>query len=288
MIGPLLPYTVAKEMLPGLESGAVEITGALIKNTATGRIVGHVQATGLLHKALAAGAQHAPDLLDSLGPVTGLTGMIQDQRIIGRLDAMQQTLGGLQVLQLAGLATSVIGIGVTVAGTALMLRRLNAVDGAVARVEAKLDDLPRKWTEGKMRDRIRAVGTALSRIDEAGARRDPDAVMKDAERDLHHDFDALHAGAIDLLGAARLVARLVAALLAAMSVCSGAQMKALLWLDEKEAALRRASDQAAKLRQLAWEAPADVLRDRTQESATARALRIASAKRDAPPPPRRR
>ena len=152
------------------------------------------QETGLLHKALAAGAQHAPDLLDPLGPMTGLAGMIKDQRILGRLDAMQQTLGGLQLLQVAALATSVVGIGVTVAGTALMLRRLNDVDGAVGRVEAKLDDLPRKWTEGKMRDRIRALGTAFSRIDEAGARRNPGAVMKDAERDLHHDFDALYGG----------------------------------------------------------------------------------------------
>ena len=52
--------------------------------------------------------------------------------------------GGLQALQLAGLATSVVGIGVTVAGTALMLRRLNALGRAVGRIEAKLDDLPRK------------------------------------------------------------------------------------------------------------------------------------------------
>ena len=82
-------------------------------------------------------------------------------------------------------------------------------------------------------------------------------------------------------------AQLVAALLATMSVCA-ARNKALIWLDEKGAALRRATDQSAKLRRLAWDAPPDVLRDRMQDAAAAQALskRLGEARRgvaDAPP-----
>ena len=83
MIGPLLPYTVAVELLPRLRAGALEVSGALIKDKASGQIVAHLQEAGALQRALATGMSGSANLLGPSGPATGLAGLIQDQRIIG-------------------------------------------------------------------------------------------------------------------------------------------------------------------------------------------------------------
>ena len=251
-----IPFDVPAQLLASEVSGAVRRYGAILKDEATGRIVGHVQETGALQKVVQSGLSFDPT------GATGLIGIAQNAAITGKLNAMQAMMGTMQVLQVATLASSVIGIGVTAASTAMILNRLNQVEKAIVGLEASVADLPSKWREMDLRAKIVTVRTSLERLEEAEVRPDAENVVKSVEERLSYVFDEIHSGLVEVVIQARVDAGLVRSLLASLALCGSAQIKSLLWLDMKEAAEIRSRHQVAKLEGLAFLMPRDLMRDR--------------------------
>ncbi|MCY4259386.1 MAG: hypothetical protein OXC91_03890 [Rhodobacteraceae bacterium] len=78
---------------------------------------------------------------------------MQNEQIKGRLDVMQNMMGGLQALNVATLASSVVGIGVTVASTMMILQRLRGLKSDLSRIEETVDRIPAHLNiEGSARD----------------------------------------------------------------------------------------------------------------------------------------
>ena len=249
-------FDVPAQLLASEASGVVRRYGAILKDEATGRIVGHVQESGALQKVFQTGLSFDPT------GATGLIGIAQNAAITSKLNAMQSMLGTMQMLQVASLASSVIGIGVTAASTAMILSRLNQVDKAIVGLEASVADLPSKWREMDLRAKIVTVRTSLERLQEAEVRPDAENVVKSVEERLSYVFDEIHSGLIEVVIQARVDAGLVRSLLASLVLCGSAQIKSLLWLDMKEAAEIRSRHQVAKLEDLAFLMPRDLMRDR--------------------------
>jgi hypothetical protein len=248
-----IPFSVASEHIPGLLSGQVVRYGAILKDASTGQILGHLQETGVAQKILQAGFSFDPT------GVTGLVGVAQNVAIAGKLNSMQQALGSLQVLQYATLFSSVVGVGVTAASTAMILKRLSAVDDALARIEASFDSLPTKWRELSLRSRLVDVSTSIERLHEASLRSDASKVILQVEKDLQKGFNHIHDGLCSVVIEAKVDPGLLRALLAGLSLCGASEFKALVWLDEKDAAQHRSRVQFEKLRQLAFLMPRDQL-----------------------------
>ena len=183
-----IPFSVAAEHIPGVLSGQVVRYGAILKDSATGQILGHVQETGLAQKILQTGLSFDPT------GATGLIGVAQNVAIAGKLNSMQQALGSLQVLQYASLFSSVVGVGVSAASTAMILKRLSAVDDALSRIESSIDNLPTKWRELALRSRLVDVSTSIERLHEASLRSDASKVVSQVEKDLQKDFNHIHDG----------------------------------------------------------------------------------------------
>lgn len=251
-----IPFDIPAQLLASEVSGAVRRYGAILKDEATGRIVGHVQETGALQKALQTGLSFDPT------GATGLIGVAQNAAISSKLNAMQSMMGTMQVLQVATLASSVVGIGVTAASTAMILNRLDQVDEALVGIEASVSDLPSKWREMDLRSKIVSVRTSLERLQEAEVRPDAEAVIKSVEERLSYVFDEIHEGLAEVVIQGRVDAGLVRSLLASLALCGAAQIKSLLWLDMKEAAEIRSRRQVAKLENLTFLMPRDLMVDR--------------------------
>lgn len=234
--------------------------GAILKDSATGRIVAHVQETGLLQKVLQTGLPFNP--LDPVSAATGLIGVVQNEQIKRRLNVMQSMLGGMQTLQMATLASSVAGIGVTAASTAIILQRLKALDAGLTAIEDRINALPAKWREMQLHAALTAVETQMERLQEVSHRRDPRPIVQKAEEALHEGFNTFHAGIRELVVEVRLDERLLKTLLAGIELCGGAQIKALYWLDEVETAATRARRQYDKLQELAFLMPRDAMASR--------------------------
>lgn len=248
-----IPFSVAAEHIPGVLSGQVVRYGAILKDSATGQILGHVQETGLAQKILQTGLSFDPT------GATGLIGVAQNVAIAGKLNSMQQALGSLQVLQYASLFSSVVGVGVSAASTAMILKRLSAVDDALSRIESSIDNLPTKWRELALRSRLVDVSTSIERLHEASLRSDASKVVSQVEKDLQKDFNHIHDGLCSVVIEAKIDPGMLRALLACLSLCGASEFKALVWLDEKDAAQHRSRVQFDKLRQLAFLMPRDQL-----------------------------
>lgn len=256
MISQVIPF-VAPAASKFKVVGELVRYGAVLKDSATGRIVAHVQETGLLQKALHTGLSFNP--LDPIGAVTGVIGVMQNEQIKKRLDVMQSMLGGMQVLQIASLASSVAGIGVTAAGTAIILQRLKAVDAGLRDIVGRIDALPAKWRDLQLTSSLTTIETQLERLQEVSGRQDPRPVVQKAEETLHDGFNILHDGIKQVIAEASVDERLVQSLLAGLALCGGAQIRALYWLDEKETAGKRGRRQVDKLEELAFLMPRDTM-----------------------------
>lgn len=271
MIGTAIPFSAALEHLPGLASGNLVRYGAILKDAQTGKIVGHLQETGLWRSAL----EQAPGLITSANPVTsGLSVFqtIQNEQIKSRLAGIETLLGGMQSLQIATLATSVLGIGVTVASTVIVLNRLNQIGAAVERMEQQIEALPKIWEEARIGNHLTDLRTQLERIDESDLRSDREAVLREADGKLNENFNHFSDTALKMSGEKTVDADLFNAVLSALALCGGAQFKVLLYLDEKRAAAKRSSGQAQQLNRIAWNLPADKMRDLISDRSIVAAL----------------
>lgn len=255
----LIPFSVAAENIPGLASGRLVRYGAILKDAETGRIVAHLQETGLLGKMMEQGAGLLGNVANPVGGIGSIVTAVQNEQIKSRLDQLESLMGGLETLQLATLVTSVAGIGVTMASTAIILNRIGNLDDSLKRVEDKLDALPAKWRELRVREALVDLQTHVERLDESIYRPDAEQVFGAVEEKLSYSFSHI-ADAIRIVsGEVSIDAEHLRILLAALSVCADAQFRALVYLDMKEAAQSRAKSQNEKLRKLTWEMPPDIL-----------------------------
>jgi len=253
-----IPFSAAAEYLPGLATGKTVRFGSILKSAETGRIVGHLQETGVVQSLLQKTLSFDPS------GATGLIGLVQDEIIKRKLNVMQQTLGTVQVLQYANLFSSVVGIGVTAASTAIILKRIKELDSALGKIEEAIQNLPAKWQELSLRSRLVDVYTSIERLQEADVRSDSSKILSQVERDLQKDCNHIHDGLCSIVVEAKVDAGLLRALLAALSLCGASEFKALLWLNEREAAQRRSQIRFDMLQELALLMPRDQLALRLQ------------------------
>ena len=124
-------YKIPAEFLARFRNGDLQLFGAILKDAVTGRIVGQVQETGALDGLLRTAFSGLSEVINNgLNPVSAATGVmsvVQNHQIRNRLIDMQASLGLLQNLQLGTLAVSGLGLGVSVAGFAVMIQKLGRI-----------------------------------------------------------------------------------------------------------------------------------------------------------------
>jgi hypothetical protein len=163
----MIPFEIPERFLAGFAVGAVRRIGATLRDPATGRILGHLQETGRFQQ-LASICRPVGLLLSAGDLVSSITANVQLRHI-------QMALSSLQMLSGATLATAAVGIGVNVAGFALVLQRLKDLEKGIAAVNH--DVLAARALAGRVDVRLAAVSRAvveslLERGEEAWKRRD--------------------------------------------------------------------------------------------------------------------
>lgn len=259
MISPFIPFSIAAENIPGLVAGQLVRHGAILKDVGTGRIVAHLQETGLLSRVVSQGTGMLGNALNPASGIASVFTVVQNQQIKSKLAALETSMAGIQTLQLVTLATSVVGIGVTMASTAIILNKIKQLDQSVQRLEDKLDAMPAKWREMRVRETLVDLQTSLERLDEGMHRPDRDQVLSNVEEKLDYGFNRFANGVETLTGSTDIDADQLGILLSALSICAGAQFKALLFLDLKETAKKRATRQNRLIEALTWNIPQDIL-----------------------------
>jgi hypothetical protein len=178
--GQIFLRTVPGHLVQGVDSGLYEVFGSVIKEVATGHVAGHLIEAAPLASIMLNGA--------SLGPIRaaadagfGIVQVVQNEAIKSGIAVLQDAVGMLQVLGIANLAVGATGIGVTIAGFAVMSAKIDGVKRAVHgladqidTVSAKIDALQRDAIDvdfAELKSLAKSFDEAWQLGDDAAARR---------------------------------------------------------------------------------------------------------------------
>ena len=138
---------VPDHLAPLIEAGKAYIRGVNVHDAATGLIKGQLQQTGALTQQLAEAAATGNPATAVMKLASSLANNVQQEilrrqnvdiverlgKVSEQLDALSGQIQGLQLMTGVGAAASVLNLGVSVAGFALVLRKL---DGMGDRIDA--------------------------------------------------------------------------------------------------------------------------------------------------------
>ena len=123
-----IPFDLPLQFLPGLANGEIVRYGAILKDAGTGRILGHLQESGIAQSLLSQALSSATSPLSLASSVVDTGSSVYTAIQLHQLKAM---MGTLQALQVATLGVSLVGVGVSVAGFLYMRKRFNSLDGRI-------------------------------------------------------------------------------------------------------------------------------------------------------------
>ena len=124
MLGGRVLREVPARFVEGVGTGEYKVFGSIIRSRLTNRIVGHLQETSGLSKM--ASLAMAP--ANPLGAAASAAELIGQCVLYSQNRAILNAVKTIEQLQIASLAVGVVGIGVSIAGTALILERIKRVE----------------------------------------------------------------------------------------------------------------------------------------------------------------
>lgn len=247
----ILLRAVPPEFVEGVLSGAYRVTGSVVREVSSGRGVAFLQETSVLQSIFGSALKGVGASLEGGFSPLGLIAVVQNQQIKSRLAEVQSSLALLQSLQVGTLALSGVGLGVSIAGFAMVLKRLKGIENHLSLIEAKIDQITKDRRSDDLRMIFADISTQLSTIEALASRTRKTNVAEAAEQALatsagrlevhfRQQSEGIHNGnlkpdAIEVLWS----------LAAAIRICHEAGLRALFSIDELEAARHLAARRAA-------------------------------------------
>lgn len=242
---------VPEHLVSGVRSGDLKVYGSIIRSISEGRIVGHLQETGGL-SSIASMAMSGPEGLaiqvanlgvDAVGHTVSY---VQNEQI-------KAAIATVQNLQIAGLALGAVGIGVSVAGFAVLSKKIGRVEAKVDSMADKLDAIAR-GIDALRRDRINEdfvrLRTAAERMDEGWQLADPEPQWRAVAGDMHQLQNAFAHRANELLGAGPANMADVEPFAEALALAASVRVSARLAAGDEVVARRAAEEGASVLHSL--------------------------------------
>lgn len=229
-----IPFEVPQAFAAGISNGTLTRIGTLIKDSGTGKIVAHVQETGLGQQLLGqfVGSPFSPlRLVDTASSVYSNV----------QLSQLRKMVEGLQMLQYANLGVAMAGIGVSVVGFAIVNKRLKGIEQSIAQLTERMDKHFQDLFERQLRYELSRIRGIFERIDIASNLSTSWAELTTTSASLT-ESSALLRGEIEYrLTLDSFDERLFTLLTRSMMLSDSARVESLLMANELDSAHRTAS-----------------------------------------------
>lgn len=245
-----------------LAAGKLVRRGALIIDPNAGRIVGHLQETARFAQTVSGMANPVSAALKVAEFGMGTINTFQLEQVKKRLATMQEMLGVIEGLQVATLATSVVGIGVSAASAAIVCHRINLLREDVTKLGKELAEFREEWRTTQLQDLLDKAMTRVERVGSIRNRNDQRGVLQEAETVLHDVFTASLSRGKALLRMENLPIDALQIIIDGLMISGATRVKALLLLDEGEEAKNVAAQQVKVFGELSVAMPSDALASR--------------------------
>lgn len=235
---PLL-YDVPLQLQAMIGSQKASLIGAIIKDNATGQILGHVQQASGLGSMLtqAAGAS----LSGGFSPLSAIS-VVQNEALRRGVAELKDGMILMQNLQYGTLALSGLGLGVSILGFAATLAKLKAIEARLDQLSEGLEAVTANRREDDLKDVFADVAGDLQNIETLTDRRDPQRVAEQLQLSLSRSTRRIETHFFrmsDMRGQTQLPPETIDhlwALASAIRVCQEAMIQALFAADDLEVA----------------------------------------------------
>jgi len=171
-----IPFEIPDRFLAAVGTGIVRRIGTTLRDRGTGRILAHLQETSFLPDAFGAG--------NPVGLILWAGRLASSIAANVQLEQVKSMLSTLQLLNMASLAASVVGIGVSAAGFSLVLQRVRNVEQRIVGLHQDVSAGRRAAERVDVRFATAnqaEIDNLLSRAEEAWVRSDAVEVWKRLE-----------------------------------------------------------------------------------------------------------
>lgn len=168
---------VPPELADAVQTGAIKLFGSILRDAVTGRIVGFLQETGAAPKLMKAlgGAMRVADL------GIGAAGLVQGEQIKAQLRLVSR-------LRIGNLLLTGMGIGVSLAGFAIMAAKIDSVGRKVEGLADRLGSMARSveaLRHERIAEHLAELKTAAERYEEGWLPGDSERHWRDTATDAH-------------------------------------------------------------------------------------------------------
>jgi hypothetical protein len=230
-----IPFKIPAEYAAAHASQELVRFGALLKDSGTGQIVAHLQETGAAHKLLDTAVKAPFSPLEAISAPASIAANAQ-------LLELKSMVQGLQTLQFANLGATVVGIGISAIGFAVMSRKLSSISAEIGGLESQVALGFLEMRDSQLRQHLSAVRGLYERAKQAFAR--PYAGKEwDSIACAMADESAYFRGEIEyVLAKDEVDFDLFASLVHSLALCNSGRIKCLMLAGELKAAQRVAID----------------------------------------------
>jgi hypothetical protein len=243
-------------------AGKIVRRGSLLIDPKTRKILAHLQETARAAQSVSKMGSPVSAILKAAELGTGALNTVQLEQVKKRLASIEEMLGVTQGLQVANLATSVVGIGVTAASTAIVCQRINLLRDDVTRLGKDVREFREEWRTAQLQDLLDKAMTRVERIGSVRNRNDQRSVLQEAETVLHDVFTSSLSRGKALLAMDKVPVDALQIIIEGLMISGATRVKALLLLDEAEEAKYVALKQVGCFSDLTLAMPQDALASR--------------------------
>lgn len=165
-----IPFAIPTEFLAGYHTGEILRFGAILKNSATGKIIGHLQETGPAQQILSSVISNPLSPLSLLGNAANLGSNIYTAIQVRQLKLLMESLKAVQV---ASLGVSLVGVGVSVAGFIYMRKRFDVLDSQINQLLEAVNGGFEEQRKAHLRSHLSRSKALIRRAEQAQVLSDP-------------------------------------------------------------------------------------------------------------------
>lgn len=159
-------FEVPSKFVSGMADGSIVRIGTLLKDSASGQILSHVQETGLAQKLLSNAGLMPFSPLSALDLASSGYANVQ-------LHQLKTMVEGLQMLQYANIGLAATGLGVSVLGFMLINQKLKGLESAIAQLSTQMDKHFQELAEKHLRHKFANIYVLFERAEQASFLRSP-------------------------------------------------------------------------------------------------------------------
>lgn len=159
-------FTIPEKYAFALASGEIQRFGALLKETSTGKIVAHVQETGLGQSLFSIGQGLPFSPLGVVNSASSIYGNIQLNQVKGAIDGLGRMMQDLQLLQYANIGVAATGIGVSVLGFAYLAKKMKGLESAIDSSSRKMDKHFQELYEREIRRKFAEIYVLFEQLEQ--------------------------------------------------------------------------------------------------------------------------